>query len=134
MKTNTIHYTNNPTPHSHTHLQAAQAYTQAKACKRVCLPNAEKKKLKIPFPSKNFKNANPQTDTKTFGQLVAKLNKDKGFSHGQQERQPVTAVWRNGGCSASYDSFVVVLSAVLRLNFCPKNPPLRKAANRYRQA
>jgi hypothetical protein len=47
------------------------------------------------------------------------------------EGQHTTAVLRNGGCSASYDSFVVVLSAVLRLNFCPKNPPLRKAANRY---
>ena len=78
MKTNTIHYTNNPTPHSHTHLQAAQAYTQAKACKRVCLPNAEKKKLKIPFPSKNFKNANAHSDRKTLGQLVAKLNNDRG--------------------------------------------------------
>jgi hypothetical protein len=31
------------------------------------------------LPSKNFKNANPQTDTKTFGQVVAKLNTDKGF-------------------------------------------------------
>ena len=51
-----------------------------------------------------------------------------------QERQPVTAVWRNGGCSTSYDSFVVGSSAVLRLNFCAKNPPLRQAANRYRQA
>ena len=50
-----------------------------------------------------------------------------------QERQPVTAVWRNGGCSASYDSFVVGSSAVLRLNFCAKNPPLRQAANRYLQ-
>ena len=47
-----------------------------------------------------------------------------------QERQPVTAVWRNGGCSASYDSFVVGSSAVLRLNFCAKNPPLRQAAKR----
>ena len=28
-----------PTLRSHTHLQAAQAATQAKACKRVCLPN-----------------------------------------------------------------------------------------------
>jgi len=62
--------------------------------------------------------------------LVAKLNKDKGFSHGQQERQPVTAVWRNGGCSASYASFVVGSSVVLRLNFCAKNPPLRQAAKR----
>ncbi len=44
----------------------------------VCLSHAEKKKLKISFPSKNFKNANPQTDTKTFGQLVAKINIDKG--------------------------------------------------------
>ncbi|MFN8429381.1 MAG: hypothetical protein U0V04_05330 [Spirosomataceae bacterium] len=47
------------------------------------------------------------------------------------ERQHLTAVWRNGGFSASYDSFVVGSSAVLRLNFCAKNPPLRQAANRY---
>lgn len=67
-----------PTLRSHTHLQAPQADTQAKACKRVCLPNAEKKKLKISFPSKNFKNVITQSDTKTFGQLVAKLNTDKG--------------------------------------------------------
>jgi hypothetical protein len=31
-----------------------------------------------------------------------------------------TSVWRNGGCSASYDSFVVGSSAVLRLNVCAK--------------
>jgi hypothetical protein len=48
-----------------------------------------------------------------------------------KETQQVTAVWRNGGLSASYDSFVVGSSAVLRLNFCTKNPPLRQAANRY---
>ncbi len=46
------------------------------------------------------------------------------------EGQHPTAVWRNGGCSASYDSFVVGSSAVLRLNFCAKNPPLRQAAKR----
>jgi len=28
-----------PTLRSHTHLQAAQATAQTKACKRVCLPN-----------------------------------------------------------------------------------------------
>ena len=49
----------------------------------------------------------------------------------KQERQPVTAVWRNGGFSASYDSFVVGSSAVLRLNFCANNPPHRQAENRY---
>lgn len=44
-----------PTLHSHTHWQAPQAETQAKACQRVCLLHPEKKKLKISFPSKNFK-------------------------------------------------------------------------------
>jgi len=57
--------------------------------------------------------------------LITKIN------CGQQEHQPPTAVWRNGGCSASYDSFMVGSSAVLRLNFCAKNPPLRQAAKRY---
>ncbi len=64
--------------HRHTHWQAPQADTQTKACQRVCLSHPKKKKLKISFPSKNFKNANTQTDTKTFGQLVEKLNIDKG--------------------------------------------------------
>ena len=41
-----------------------------------------------------------------------------------------TWVWQNGGFSASYDSFVVGSSAVLRLNICAKNPPLRQAAKR----
>ena len=45
----------------------------------------------------------------------------------------LTAVWRNGGCGASYDSFVVGSNAVLRLNFCAKNPPLRQATKRYQQ-
>lgn len=56
------------------------------------------------------------------------------YRHGRQERQHTTAVWRNGGCSASYDSFVVGSCAVLRLNFCAKNPPLRQAAKRYAAA
>jgi len=46
----------------------------------------------------------------------------------RKEAQPVTAVWRNGGFSASYDSFVV--QVVLRMNICGKNPPLRQAAKR----
>ena len=50
------------------------------------------------------------------------------------ERQQLTAVWRNGGFSASYDSFVVGSSVVLRIDICGKNPPLRQAAKRYRQA
>ena len=54
-------------------------------------------------------------------------------THDRQERQPITAVWRNGGCSASYDSFVVQQTIVLRINICGENPPLRQAANRYAQ-
>ncbi len=38
----------------------------------------------------------------------------------EKKHEPVTAVWRNGGCSASYDSSVVGSSAVLRLNFSAK--------------
>ena len=54
-------------------------------------------------------------------------------THDRQERQPITAVWRNGGCSASYDSFVVQQTVVLRINICGGNPPLRQAAKRYDQ-
>ena len=60
---------------------------------------------------------------------LSKRTKDNE-THDRQEGQQLTSVWRNGGCSASYDSFVVGSSAVLRLNFCAKNPPLRQAANR----
>jgi len=62
--------------------------------------------------------------------MTEKLNNDNGLQTRPTERQLVTAVWRNGGFSASYDSFVVGSSAVLRLNFSAKNPPLRQAAKR----
>ena len=62
--------------------------------------------------------------------MTEKLNSDNGLPTRTTERLLVTAVWRNGGFSASYDSFVVGSSAVLRLNFCGKNPPLRQAAKR----
>ena len=51
-------------------------------------------------------------------------------THDRQERQPITAVWRNGGFSASYDSFVGKQTVVLRMNICAENPPLRQAAKR----
>ena len=51
----------------------------------------------------------------------------------EKKGERLTAVWRNGGCSASYDNFVQGSSAVLRLNFCAKNPPLRQAAKRCAQ-
>jgi hypothetical protein len=85
---------------------------------------------------KNFqrfkKNKTPDTQArqKKHSTMAQTDNIKMVVNHDRQERQPITAVWRNGGFSASYDSFVVSSSAVLRLNFCAKNPPLRQAANR----
>jgi len=53
-------------------------------------------------------------------------------AHDRQERQSITAVWRNGGFSALYDSFVVNQTFVLRMNICGENRQLLLAANRYR--
>lgn len=56
------------------------------------------------------------------------------YRHGRQERQQLTAVWRNGGgrgklnSSFSNQHLCLVDSLVLR------NPPLRQAAKRYGQA
>jgi hypothetical protein len=85
---------------------------------------------------KNFqrfkKNKTPDTQArqKSTRQMTQTDDIKMVVTHDRQERQPITAVWRNGGFSASYDSFVVGSSAVLRLNFCAKNPPLRQAAKR----
>jgi hypothetical protein len=54
-------------------------------------------------------------------------------THDRQERQPITAPTRNWRFSASYDSFVVAETFVLRMNICGKNRQLLVAANRYRQ-
>ena len=54
----------------------------------------------------------------------------KTTNNRKTEQLVLTAVWRNGGFSTSYDNFVVGSSAVLRLNICAKNPPLRQAATR----
>ena len=75
-------------------------------------------------PNKKSKRATKPTDQDT-----ATMEDEH---HDRKEGQHLTAVWRNGGCSASYDSLVVGSSAVLRLNFCAKNPPLRKAEKRCR--
>ena len=119
----------NSQPTSHTHCQAAQANAQTKAWQRVCLSHPDKIELKkSSLPSENKKYATAQTDTTS----TVKRSIDNGLQGRTTEHQPVTAVWRNGGFSASYDSLVVGSSAVLRLNFCAKNPPLRQAAKRWR--
>jgi len=47
--------------------------------------------------------------------------------------QLITAPTKNWRFSASYDSFVVVQTFVLRMNICGKNRQLLVAANRYGQ-
>jgi hypothetical protein len=54
-------------------------------------------------------------------------------THDRQERQPITAPTRNWRFSASYDSFVVAQTFVLRMNICGKNRQLLVAANRSMQ-
>jgi hypothetical protein len=72
--------------------------------------------------------ADPKSKT---WQRVCLLQRSTDRQSGRKKNtERTTAVWRNGGFSASYDSFVVCSSAVLRLNFCAKNPPLRQAAKR----
>ena len=84
----------------------------------------ELKKISSAYENKKYATAQPYT-TKTEKRSI-----DNGLQGRWTEGQLITAVWRNGGCSASYVSFVVGSNAVLRLNFCTKNPPLRQAANR----
>lgn len=51
-------------------------------------------------------------------------------THDRQERQPITAPTRNWRFSASYDSFVVNQTLVLRMKFSDKNRQLLVAAKR----
>ena len=102
---------------SHTHLQASQANPQSEACKRVCLTNAEKKKIKISFPTKKFKNANTQSDTKTFRQLVAKPNTDNGC----ETQTPRTPACNTGLAKVAVQCSAHTFMVIGRKN---KNPQL----------
>mgnify|MGYP000235699909 CR=1 FL=1 len=85
---------------SHTHLQATQANTQAKACKRVCLPNRKE--------TLQTRHVRPLTERRAATNTgLAKV-----------------AVQ----CSA--DTFVVNQTLVLRINICGENRHLRQARNR----
>jgi hypothetical protein len=114
--------------------QPLKADPQAKAVvKASSSPTREKLFFKISLPSKNFKNANPQTDTKTFGQLVAKLNTDKDCK---------TRTTRTPGHNSTYKKLAVRwLNEVQFFNqtfvqvdsFVLRNRQLLIAENRYRQ-
>jgi hypothetical protein len=75
--------------------------------------------------------AQANAQTKTWQRVCLFQSTKDSETHDRQEGQQLTAVWRNGELCASYDSFVVGSSAaVLRLNFCAKNPPLPQVAKR----
>ena len=87
-----------------------------------------KPKSRPPAPAKNDTTF-IILEINLFNNKLTKL-KHLGQIMGAKIGQPITSILRNGGFSSLYDSFVVSSSAVLRLNFCAKNPPLRQAANR----
>jgi hypothetical protein len=60
----------------------------------------ELKKISSPSEKKICNRTTRQT-------MTLKLNTDNSVQRKTTEHQQVTAVWRNGGCSASYDSFVL---------------------------
>jgi hypothetical protein len=62
--------------------------------------------------------------------MTLKPNNYNGLQARTTEHQLPTAPTRNWRFSASYDSFVVAQTFVLRMNICGKNRQLLVAANR----
>ena len=119
--------------HSCKHIpQPLNADPQAKAVVRASTsPTQEKLFFIISIPSKNFKNAKPQTDTKTFGQLVAKLNIDKGCESGTTRTPGHNITYTQAGVSC----FVGQESSKIKVQFfvgkfSGVNPCLRIAEHR----
>jgi hypothetical protein len=100
------------------------------------VPVPKQKEFQNIFSNASKKNKTPDTQTrqKSTRQMTQTDDIKMVVTHDRQERQPITAVWRNGGFSASYDSFVVKQTVVLRINICGENPPLRQAATRCASA
>ena len=73
------------------------------------------------------------TQAKTWQRVCLFPRSKDGQSTRNTEGQHPTAVLQKWRCSASYDSFVVGSSSVLRLKFSGKNRHLRKAAKRWQK-
>jgi hypothetical protein len=113
--------------------QPLKADPQTKAVVRASTsPTREKLFFKISFPSKNFKKANPQTDTKTFGQLVAKINTDKGCETRKTRTPGHNSRLASCGVTCLNSSAVLLLGFSGKLTVkCSEIPHERQAANRY---
>jgi len=62
--------------------------------------------------------------------MTRQLNNDNDLQARWTERQHLTVPKKNWRLSASYDSFVVKQTLVLRINICGENRHLRQAAKR----
>jgi len=91
------------------------------------LSHADKIELKkISFPSENKKYTTAQLDTTK----TEKRSVDNGLQTREKEGQLITAPTKNWRFSASYDSFLVNQTFVLRMDICGENRQLLVAANR----
>jgi len=100
------------------------------------LQSRHKRKIVLKkFPTLQKKNKTPDTQAsqKSTRQMTQTDDIKMVVTHDRQERQPITAPTRNWRFSASYDSFVVNQTFVLRMNICGKNRQLLVAAKRYRR-
>ena len=96
--------------------------------KELAKPTQRKIELKkISHPSENKKYAIAQTNTTQT--MTVKISKDNGLRTRTTEHQLPTAVLQKWRCSASYDSFVVGSSSVLRLKFSGENRHYAKPQN-----
>lgn len=84
----------------------------------------ELKKISSPSENKKYPTAQPDT-TKTEKRSI-----DNGLQGRWTEGQLITAPTKNWRFSASYDSFVVAQTFVLRMKFSGKNRQLRVARER----
>jgi hypothetical protein len=113
-------------------LQFPQANAQTKNCKRASTLPTQLRISKY-FFQRFKKNKTPDTQARQKSTRQMKQTDDIKMvvTHDRQERQPITAPTRNWRFSASYDSFVVAQSLVLRMNICGENRQLLVAAKRY---
>jgi hypothetical protein len=105
-----------------------------KVFNRACKADPKEKLfLKNLQPFKKNKTPDTLARQKSTQQMTQTDDIKMVVTHDRQERQPITAPTRNWRFSASYDSFVVNQTFVLRMNICDKNRQLLVAANRYVQ-
>ena len=118
-----------PTLQSHTFASRTSRHTNQSLQKSVPVPTQEEFQNIFSSPSKKIKTPDTQSDTPK----TEKRSIDNGLQGRWTEGQLITAPTKNWRFSASYDSFVVAQTFVLRMNICGENRQLLVAANRCRQ-